>query len=392
MNRKFIPYSTQDIDDEDIAAVVAVLKSDFVTQGPAVEQFEEEIANYCGARYAVAVSSATAGLHVALAALRITSGSRVWTSPNSFVASANAARFLGADVGFVDVEQSTGNIDVDDAARRLDRAAERGELPDVLIPVHFSGRPCDMSGLRNLCDKYGIRIVEDAAHALGGEYGTGDKVGSCTESSATVFSFHPVKSVTTGEGGVITTNDETLARELRRYRSHGVTREPSELESATESENAGDWYYEQHVLGYNYRLTDIQSALGASQLRRLDGFVEQRRRLASRYQGLLADLPLRLPPPSGRSAWHLYSVQVPPDAPSTRAELFEAFRNQNVGVNVHYIPVHLQPYYRALGFKPGDFPNAEAFYAGALSLPIFPRLGEDQQDFVAGILRGMLCG
>jgi len=390
MIRRFIPYSTQDINDDDIEAVVAVLKSHFITQGPAIERFEAKIADYCGVDHAVAVSSGTAGLHIALGALGIGPRSRVWTSPNSFVASANAARFLGAAVDFVDVNIETGNVDAAAFERKLEVAREADTLPDLFVPVHFAGRPCAMETLRQLCDRYDVGMVEDAAHALGAAYSEGGKVGCCRYAAAAVFSFHPVKSVTTGEGGVVTTKDAALARKLRCYRSHGITRDPGAFVDADSGEKNGAWYYEQHYLGYNYRITDIQAALGASQLDRLDAFIAGRRAVAMRYSRALKDLPLHLPPPSETAAWHLYVVRLSQRCSVSRNQLFGMLRKANIGVNVHYIPIHRQPYYQAQGFRKGDFATAEAFYAAAISLPIFPTLGVNDQDYVIETLRRSL--
>ncbi len=387
MIKKFIPYSTQDINDDDIDAVIDVLRSRFVTQGPAIELFERKIADYCGVGHAVAVSSGTAGLHIALAALGIGPGSRVWTSPNSFVASANAARFLNAEVDFVDIDIETGNVSPSSFERKLDAAKKNGTLPDVFLPVHFAGRPCDMDAIQSLCTRHNVKIVEDAAHALGATYSGGGKVGCARHSDATVFSFHPVKSVTTGEGGIVTTTDEALARRLRLYRSHGVTRDPVEFVPSDRVETSDAWYYEQTCLGFNYRITDIQATLGASQLDRLDTFIAARRDLAARYSDALRDMPLNLPPVATASAWHLYVIRLSRTSPISRKHLFDALRKANIGVNVHYIPIHLQPYYRDLGFNKGDFSNAEAFYEAALSLPIFPNLTVSEQDYIIETLR-----
>ncbi len=375
-----IPYSRQQIDEDDIAAVVSVLRSDFITQGPTIARFEEAVASYCGASHAVAVSSCTAGLHLTCLALGIGSGDTVWTSPISFVASANCARYCGAAVDFVDVDPATGNIDP--AALEAKLATAGGNLPKALVVVHFSGRACDMESIARLCRPHGIRIIEDAAHALGAVC-QGKPVGAGAYSDATLFSFHPVKSVTTGEGGMVVTNDAALARSLTLLRTHGITRDTDLLFARKE----GGWYYEMQLLGYHYRLTDIQAALGESQMKKLDRFVAERRRLAARYREKLNNLSLTLPPHDPESAWHLYIIHV---EETRRAALYDGLRKAGIGVNVHYIPIHLQPYYRKLGFRPGDFPRAEVFYAGALSLPLYPGLTDTMQDEVAKALSNLL--
>ena len=380
MGRAFIPYSCQDVNDDDIQAVTDILRSSMITQGPAIEQFEADIAEYSGAPHVVAVASGTAALHSACAALGVQTGSRVWTSPNSFVASSNAALYLGAEVDFVDIDPATGNMDPGILEAKLEQAAATDTLPDVLIPVHFAGRPCDMQRISALCQRYSIRIIEDAAHALGASYACGKKVGSCAYSDATIFSFHPVKPITTGEGGAVVTNKAEVAEFVRQFRSHGISRDAAHLTHQTDQDGA--WYYEQHMLGYHYRMTDIQAALGSSQLRRLDAFTNRRHQVVGRYAELLSDVPVTLPPASEGSAWHLYSVQLDLDKHSRKA-VFDALRAADIGVNVHYIPIHLQPYYRGLGFKAGDFPNAEQFSARVLSLPIFPALTPDDQAYVA---------
>jgi UDP-4-amino-4,6-dideoxy-N-acetyl-beta-L-altrosamine transaminase len=376
-----IPYGRQQISAEDIEAVVAVLRSDYLTQGPAVPAFEQAVGAQCGAPHAVAVNSATSALHLACVALGLGPGDRLWTSPITFVASANCARYCGAEVDFVDVDPQTAAMSPRHLADKLQTAARTGRLPKVLVPVHFSGRSCDMAEIARLARRHGVRVVEDASHAVGASH-AGRPVGDCKYSDLAVFSFHPVKIVTTAEGGVLTTRDASLAARLRRLRSHGITRD---ADMATKGEGA--WYYEQIDLGYNYRLTDVQAALGTSQMSRLAEFLRRRRELAVRYERLLAGAPLGLPPPSAESAWHLYVVQV--DAGRRRAA-FDAMRAADIGVNVHYIPVHLQPYYRGLGFKPGDFPAAEAYYARAITLPLHAGLTETQQDRVVETLRRAL--
>lgn len=369
-----IPYGRQSISDDDIAAVVAVLRSDWLTQGPAIERFEASVAARCGARFAVAVSNATAALHLACLALDLKPGGRLWTSPNTFVASANCGRYCGAEVDFVDIDPRCYNLDPSALAEKLAVADKQGRLPDVLVPVHFAGHSCDMAEIHRLAKQHGIAVIEDASHAIGGEY-RGQPVGCCRYSDITVFSFHPVKIVTSGEGGMLLTNREDLYRKLVRLRSHGITRDPAEMQGPAD----GAWYYQQIELGFNYRMTDIQAALGASQMASLDGFVQRRRHWAERYAQALAGLDLVLPADQQGvlSAWHLYVVQL--SDPERRKPVFDSLRQAGIGVNVHYIPVHLQPYYRALGFEPGDFPVAESYYRRAISLPMFAALTD--KDF-----------
>ena len=384
----YIPYSCQNIDEADIAAVVAVLRSEYLTQGPAVPSFESLFAARHQVAHAVAVANATAGLHVACLALGVGPGSRVWTSPNSFLASANCARYCGADVDFVDIDGRSRNMSVQALGEKLEAAAGRGALPDVLIPVDFSGLPCDLREMRALADRYGFRILEDASHATGASY-RGAPVGSAF-ADITVFSFHAVKVVTTAEGGMVTTQDEALAERLRLFRSHGMTRKAEAMKEPPE----GPWVYEQELLGFNYRLTDVQAALGESQLKRLESLQEERVVRADRYDRLLGELPLLLPIrlPDRSSAWHLYAVEIDEARTSRqRAAVFAALRDAGIGVNVHYIPIHTQPYYAALGFRRGDFPAAELYYRRALSLPLFPAMTEAQQDFVVSVLAKALA-
>jgi UDP-4-amino-4,6-dideoxy-N-acetyl-beta-L-altrosamine transaminase len=379
-----IPYSRQEITDEDIAAVTRVLRSDLITQGPVLPAFEAAFAQRHGVAHAVAVSNATSALHLACLALGVGPGTRVWTSPNSFVASANCALYCGATIDFVDIDPVTRNLSVERLTEKLAHAAQCGELPKVVIPVDFAGLPADLREIRALADRYGFAILQDASHATGASY-LGRLVGSAW-ADATVFSFHAVKIVTTGEGGMITTADATLARTLQRLRSHGITREASALVSPPE----GAWCYEQQTLGFNARMTELQAALGLSQLTRLDAMQARRQALADRYDTLLAKLPLVLPPRLADriSAWHLYAVEIDSRrTPVTRAQVFDALRAADIGVNVHYIPIHTQPYYAALGFRRGDFPAAECYYAQTLSLPLFPALSEAQQDRVAMALK-----
>ena len=381
-----IPYARQSIDDGDVAEVVRVLRSPFLTQGPEIERFERTVARAVGAKHAVAVSNGTSALHLACRALGVGPGDLVWTSPNSFVASANCARYCGADVDFVDIDPETLQIDPASFAAKLEAAARAGKrLPKVAVVVHFAGAPCDLAPLSEAARRYGVALIEDASHALGATY-RGSRIGDSSYSDVTVFSFHPVKIVTTGEGGMLVTAREDLARELALLRSHGITRDDSRMAGGSE----GPWYYEQLELGYNYRITDIQAALGTRQMQRLPAFLARRRTLAARYGELLADADLVLPytPPAAESAWHLYVVQV---EPSRRRAIFEALRAAGILVNVHYIPIHLQPYYRILGFGPGAFPNAERYYARAISLPMFYELTDEEIERVASELRVALA-
>lgn len=385
---KVIPYGRQLIDEDDIAAVVAVLRSDWLTQGPAIERFERKVADYCGVKYAVAVANGTAALHIAAAALDLKPGERLWTSPNTFVASANCARYLGADVDFVDIDPRTYNLSVARLEEKLAAAAKSGRLPKALVPVHFSGQSCEMEAIAALAKRYGILVLEDAAHAIGASY-RGRPVGSCAFSDLAIFSFHPVKIVTTAEGGMVVTNRTDLYERLLLFRSHGITRDPKLMEG----ESHGPWYYQQTELGWNYRLTDLQAALGESQMNKLDAFVARRRDLARRYDELLRDLPLTTPwqHPDTANAWHLYVIRLRLDRlKQTRRQVVEELRAAGIGVQIHYIPVHTQPYYRRLGFKDGDFPEAEKYYAETISLPMFAGLTDEDQDRVVEALKAVL--
>ncbi|MBV8659860.1 MAG: UDP-4-amino-4,6-dideoxy-N-acetyl-beta-L-altrosamine transaminase [Burkholderiales bacterium] len=376
-----IPYGRQDIDPQDVAAVVETLTSDWLTQGPAVPAFEKALADYCGAAEAVAATSATSALHLVYLALGLGPGKRLWTTPNTFVATTNAALLCGASVDFVDIDPATYNLSVSALREKLAVADRKGLLPDVVTPVHFSGQPCDMREIRQLADRYGFKVVEDASHAVGADY-LGAKVGRNVFADATVFSFHPVKLITTGEGGMVLTQDATLAHAMRLLRSHGITRDTALMQRQDE----GAWYHEQLELGLNYRMTDIQAALGLSQLRRLDDFVAKRRALAARYDSLLASTDCICPEQAsdGQSAWHLYVVQLPDGV--SRRTVFDGMRASGIGVNVHYIPVYTQPYYQRLGFPQGYCPESERYYARALTLPLFPNLSTDQQGFVVQAL------
>lgn len=381
---KIIPYGRQSISEADIAAVVDVLQSDFLTQGPVVPAFEEAVASLCGANHAVAVNSATSALHIACLALGVGPGDRVWTSPLTFVASSNAALYCGAEIDFVDVDERSYNMCPRKLADKLDQAAKSGTLPKVIIPVHLTGQSCDMAAIHAAASRYGIGIIEDASHAIGGAYQS-QPVGNCQFSDITVFSFHPVKIVTTGEGGMAVTNDSKLAELMRLDRSHGITRDPELIQR----QDAPPWYYEQQRLGFNYRMTDINAALGLSQLTRLAEFIDRRRVIASEYESALAGLPVNTPwqHPDTDSAWHLYVVRVDNKrAARNHRAVFERLIELGIGVNLHYMPVYLQPYYRRLGFQPGHCPHAEAYYSEAISLPMFPALDAEQQRAVVAAL------
>lgn len=384
-----IPYGHQQITQADIDAVVAVLQSDFLTQGPTVPRFEQAVAARCGAKHAVAVNSATSALHVACRALDLGLGDALWTVANTFVASANCGRYCGAEVDFVDIEPETWNLSVPALREKLIQARRTGVLPKVVVPVHFGGQPTDQEEIWALAREFGFKVLEDASHSIGASR-KGEPVGSCRWSHIAVFSFHPVKVITTAEGGMALTSDDELAWRMATLRSHGITRDPVRMHR----EPDGPWYYEQLDLGYNYRMTDIQAALGLSQLDRLDELVERRNLLARRYDQLLAGLPLQLPAvqPDNKSAFHLYVVRLRNGATrKTHREVFEALRDQGVGVNLHYMPIHLQPYYRNLGFGPGLCPEAERYAQEAISLPLYPGLTEPQQEQVVQALRKALA-
>lgn len=383
-----IPYGRQDISEDDIQAVVDVLRSDFLTQGPAVPAFEAAVAAACDARHAVAVNSATSALHIACLALGVGPGDTVWTTPITFVASANCARYCGADVDFVDIDPRTYNLCADRLAEKLAAAALTGTLPKVVIPVHFAGQPCDMVAIHALAQQYGFRVIEDASHAIGGRY-RGEPIGNGRYSDITVLSFHPVKVITTAEGGIALTNDANLARRMQLFRSHGITREESEMTHASE----GPWYYQQVALGFNYRMTDLQAALGLSQITRLHAYVARRHELAAEYDARLASLPVVTPfqHPDGYSGFHLYVIRLQlAKITRTHREVFNALRAAGVGVNLHYIPVYLQPDFAALGFEPGLCPNAEEYYAEAISLPMFPTLSQADRNAVITAIKDSL--
>ncbi|HVR61116.1 MAG TPA: UDP-4-amino-4,6-dideoxy-N-acetyl-beta-L-altrosamine transaminase [Polyangia bacterium] len=393
-----IPYGRQSISQADIDAVVATLRSDFLTQGPAVDRFEERVAAYCGAAGAVAVSSATAALHIACLAAGLGKGDLCWTSPNSFVASANCAVYCGADVDFVDIAPDTYNMDAAALERKLAAAKRLGRLPKVVIPVHFSGQACRMDAIGQLAARYGFTVIEDASHAIGARF-AGDTIGGCRHSAMTVFSFHPVKIITTGEGGIITTNDPALRRRLLRLRSHGITRDPADMDGGTAAaSSAGQlddpWYYQQVELGFNYRMTDIQAALGTSQLERVDVFVARRAEIAAAYDRLLADLAVIRPArdPDARSSHHLYAIQLDAAAGARRArrDVFRGLRARGVGVNVHYIPIPTQPFYRRRGFSPESVPVALAYYQNAITLPLHAAMTDGDVKTVVAALEAEL--
>lgn len=376
----YLPYGRQDVRAEDIEAVVSVLRSDWLTQGPAVPRFEAALGNACRAKHAVVVNSATSALHIACVALGLGAGDRLWTSPNTFVASANCGLYCGAAIDFVDIDLRTGNMSADALAAKLEKADADGTLPKIVVPVHFAGQSCDMRRIKALAERYGFRIVEDASHAIGGKY-RGVPIGDCSYCDVAVFSFHPVKIVTTGEGGAALTNDAELAARMARLRTHGTTHDAARMQANTD----GAWYYEMQELGFNYRMTDIHAALGCSQIDRLHDYVARRTSLAERYNRLLANSGLALPwcEPDCASAWHLYVVGWNEEAFGiSRAAAFANLRAAGIGVQVHYIPVHTHPYFRKLGFRPGQYPNAEAHYARAITIPLYAALTDAQQDAV----------
>lgn len=380
-----IPYGRQDISQTDIDAVVAVLQSDFLTQGPQVPLFEQTVVKHVGAKHALAVNSATSALHIACIALGLSQGDWMWTTPVSFVASANCGLYCGAQVDFVDIDPRTYNLCPKALESKLLAAEKAGKLPKVLVAVHFCGQPCDMAAIHTLGQKYGFKIIEDASHAIGGKY-KGEFIGNGRYSDITVFSFHPVKIITTAEGGMALTNSDELAHKMALLRSHGITRDSAHMTHAPD----GPWYYQQIDLGYNYRMTELQAALGESQMQRLDAFVALRHQLAQRYDHLLASLPVTTPwqHPDSYSGLHLYVVRLQLDKINkSHREVFESLREQGIGVNLHYIPVHTQPYYQRLGHKVGDYPQAEQYYAEAISLPMYQTLSDIQQDQVVAALQ-----
>lgn len=383
-----IPYGRQDINQQDINAVVGVLKSDFLTQGPQVPLFEQAVKNACNAQYAVAVNSATSALHIACLALGLGEDDWLWTTPNTFVASANCGLYCGAQVDFVDIDPCTYNLCAKELEKKLITAEKEGKLPKVVVAVHFSGQPCDMQTIDALSKNYGFKVIEDASHAIGGKY-KDEPIGNCRYSDITVFSFHPVKIVTTAEGGMATTNSPELAEKLDLLRSHGITRDADLMTKAMD----GPWYYQQVDLGFNYRMTELQAALGASQMQRLGIFVAKRHEIAQHYNDLLRDLPVTLPwqHPDSYSGLHLYVIRLQLDKINkTHLEVFQGLRDAGILVNLHYIPVHMQPYYQEMGFEEGQFPQAEKYYQEAISIPMFPTMTEEQQDEVVTVLGELL--
>lgn len=381
-----IYYGHQHITEKDIQAVERVLHSDWLTQGPAIEAFEKKVANYCGAKYAVAVTNATSALHIACKAAGLGEGDVLWTSPITFTASANCGRYCGADVDFVDIDDKTYNMSVAELRHKLETAVKK---PKVVIPVHLAGQSCDMESIKALADEYGFKIIEDASHATGADY-KNTKVGSCRYSDMTVFSFHPVKIVTTGEGGIVLTNNKELYEKLKLYRSHGITRD-SDLMT---QEADGPWYYQQIELGFNYRMTDMQAALGCTQMDSLDEFVARRRYLVKRYNEKLKNLPLRTPyqDEATNPSWHIYIIRVDfTKVKLSKKEIFARMRDSGIVLNLHYIPVHTQPYYQKLGFQKGDFPVSEKYYEEAITLPLYYDLTDEQQDEVIEALKEVLA-
>lgn len=380
-----IYYGKQFIDEQDINAVVEVLKSDFLTQGPVIEKFEKAVAEYCGAKYAVAVTNATSALHIACLAAGLDKGDMLWTSPITFTASANCGRYCGADVDFVDIDDSTYNMSISALKEKLEKSKIK---PKVVVPVHLAGQSCEMQEIYDLSKQHGFTVIEDASHAIGADY-KDTKVGSCKYSDMTVFSFHPVKIITAGEGGMVLTNNEELYKKLTLYRSHCITRD----ENLMTKEADGPWYYQQIDLGFNYRMTELQAALGLSQLAKVDKFVARRRQLAERYNELLKDLPLKLPyqNPDTDSSWHLYIVRVDFNKiKKTKKDIFAEMKAKGVCLNLHYIPVHTQPYYQNLGFKNGDFPVSEKYYEEAFTLPLYYSLTDEQQEYIVSTLKEVL--
>ncbi|WP_217525681.1 UDP-4-amino-4,6-dideoxy-N-acetyl-beta-L-altrosamine transaminase [Vibrio metschnikovii] len=390
MRNQMIPYGKQEITQQDIDGVIEVLKSDFLTQGPKVPEFEQALIAHTGADYALAVNSATSALHIACLALGLGENDWLWTSPVTFVASANCGLYCGAQVDFVDIDPDTYNMCPKRLEEKLIQAKADGKLPKVVVPVHLCGQPCDMQAIGRLAKEYGFNVIEDASHAIGGKY-HGKPIGNCEYSDITVFSFHPVKIVTTAEGGAVVTNSQALADKMALLRSHGITRDPQQMVG----ESHGGWYYQQIDLGFNYRMTELQAALGVTQMSRLQQFITARHRLAERYYQGLKDLPITLPYQleNTYSGLHLFVIRLQLDKiVLTHKQVFDALRENGIGVNLHYIPVHTQPYYEKMGFEKGDFPNAERYYQEAISLPMFHTMTNDQQDEVILVLSNILKG
>jgi len=384
-----IPYGRQNISDDDIKAVSDVLKSDFLTQGNAVPEFEKKVSKYCNVNYAFAVNSATSALHIACLSLDVGPDDIVWTSAVSFVASANCALYCGASIDFVDIDENTYNLCIKSFKLKLEEASKSGKLPKVVIPVHLTGQPCDMEEIYELSKKYKFKIIEDASHAIGARYKK-TKIGDCRYSDIAVFSFHPVKIITTGEGGMVTTNNKQIAEKLSLYRTHGITRD----ENAMQNIPHGPWYYEQIKLGFNYRMTDIQAALGISQMNRLDSFIQKRHEISKRYNEYFQDLPaIKLPYQNkdSYSSLHLYVIRVNNSvSKADHKQLFNYLRENNIGVNIHYIPIYRQPYYSKYGFKFSDFPESEKYYSEAISIPIYPDLNQESQEFVYELIKSQV--
>ena len=386
-----IPYGRQEITEADIAEVEKVLRSDFLTQGPTVSRFEESLANYCGVSHAVAVNSATSALHIACLALDLGPGDWLWTSPNSFVASANCGRYCGADIDFVDIDPKTYNMSVNALSEKLIQAEKLGNLPKILVPVHFAGQPCDMLAIHNLSKRYGFKIIEDASHAVGASYNQ-IKVGSCKHSDITVFSFHPVKIITSAEGGMALTNDKDIADRIFRLRTHGITNDKKKMKQRSEGEI---WNYQQIDLGFNYRMNDIQAALGLSQVKRLDQYIERRHQIANNYDTELKNLPLTLPwqSPTIFSSYHLYPILIKFSSDiKTQKKVYDKLRENNIEANLHYTPIHRHPYYEKLGFKKNDFPIAEKFHQEVISIPMYAALQDWHQDHVIKTLKKLMIG
>ena len=384
-----IPYGRQEITESDIAEVEKVLRSDFLTQGPAVPKFEEQVAGYCKASYAVAVNSATSALHIACLALGLGPGDCLWTSPNTFVASANCGRYCGADIDFVDIDPKTYNMCADALSEKLQRAKAASKLPKIVVPVHFGGQPCEMSKIYQLSKEYGFKIIEDASHAIGASYND-IKVGSCIHSDITVFSFHPVKIITTAEGGIALTNDQNIADKIHRLRTHGITSDKSKMVQRSKNEI---WNYQQIDLGFNYRMNDIQAVLGLSQLKRLDEYVRRRHEIAKYYDTELKDLPITTPwqAPNTYSSYHLYPILIKSKLGiKNQRQIYDELRNKNIAVNLHYTPVHRHPYYENLGFKENDFSIAEKFHREVISIPLYAILKNKHQEYVIETLKEIL--
>lgn len=385
-----IPYGRQNINNADIQAIVDVLQSDYLTQGPAIPRFEQLVLKYCGSEHAVAVNSATSALHIACLALNLGEGDILWTTPNTFVASANCGLYCNAKIDFIDIDKTTYNMSPRNLKNKLEIAKINNCLPKIVIPVHFSGQSCDMKSIHSLGKEYGFSIIEDASHAIGGKY-KGRPIGNGQYSDITVFSFHPVKIITTAEGGMALTNNKLLAEKMEQLRSHGITRDTKKMTHKPD----GAWYYQQIELGFNYRMTELQAALGISQMTRLDEFVNRRHELVKRYNKELADLPITLPwqHPDSSSASHLYVIRLKlKEMHKSHNEVFDQLRKKNIGVNLHYIPVHLQPHYQQMGFQKGDFPEAEKYYQEAISIPLFPSMTDEQQSYVIKSLNEVLLG